>query len=122
MVTINELITKLKTVTSKWHYLKEETDAKIENLDMIYTPLYMPNNANMNVVTNNGGRIVTEAKPTIPSKTSDLTNDSGFITSHQDISGKADISDFDTVTATINYTDNTSETVTFYVVPSNNNG
>ena len=29
--------------------------------------------------------------PTIPSKTSDLTNDSGFLTSHQDISGKADV-------------------------------
>lgn len=31
-------------------------------------------------------------KPTIPSKTSDLTNDSGFLTSHQDISGKEDTS------------------------------
>lgn len=29
-------------------------------------------------------------KPTIPSKTSDLTNDSGFLTEHQDISGKVD--------------------------------
>lgn len=29
-------------------------------------------------------------KPTIPSKTSDLTNDSGFLTSHQDITGKED--------------------------------
>lgn len=29
--------------------------------------------------------------PTIPSKTSDLTNDSGFLTSHQDISGKLNI-------------------------------
>ena len=28
--------------------------------------------------------------PSIPSKTSELTNDSGFLTSHQDISGKAD--------------------------------
>ena len=27
--------------------------------------------------------------PTVPTKTSDLTNDSGFLTSHQDISGKA---------------------------------
>ena len=27
-------------------------------------------------------------KPTIPTKTSDLTNDSGFLTQHQDISGK----------------------------------
>ena len=29
-------------------------------------------------------------KPSIPSKTSDITNDSGFLTSHQDISGKQD--------------------------------
>ncbi|MBQ9435490.1 MAG: hypothetical protein IJU33_05115 [Bacteroidales bacterium] len=29
-------------------------------------------------------------KPAIPSKTSDLTNDSGFLTQHQDISGKVD--------------------------------
>ena len=29
-------------------------------------------------------------KPNIPSKTSDLTNDSGFLTQHQDISGKED--------------------------------
>ena len=29
-------------------------------------------------------------KPTIPTKTSELTNDSGFLTEHQDISGKLD--------------------------------
>lgn len=29
-------------------------------------------------------------KPNIPSKTSDLTNDSNFLTSHQDVSGKED--------------------------------
>ena len=46
--------------------------------------------ANMNVVTNASGNITTEAKPFIPSKTSDLTNDSGFLTQHQDISGKED--------------------------------
>ena len=31
-----------------------------------------------------------ENKPAIPTKTSDLTNDSGFLTEHQDISGKVD--------------------------------
>ena len=35
-------------------------------------------------------------KPTIPSKTSQLTNDSGYLTSHQDISGKADKTYVDT--------------------------
>ena len=42
-----------------------------------------------------------------------------YLTTHQDITGKADNSDFDTVTATVTYTDNTSETVTFYIVPNN---
>lgn len=31
-----------------------------------------------------------ENKPSIPSKTSELTNDSGYLTDHQDISGKLD--------------------------------
>ena len=44
-----------------------------------------------NVVTDSSGNITTESKPNIPSKTSDLTNDSGFLTSHQNISGKLDI-------------------------------
>ena len=36
--------------------------------------------------------------PFIPTKTSDLTNDSGFLTQHQDISGKQDvITDLDTI-------------------------
>ena len=38
-----------------------------------------------NVVTDSNGAITTEAKPTIPTKTSDLTNDSGFLTSHNPI-------------------------------------
>ena len=37
------------------------------------------NNASKNVVTDSNGKITTEAKPTIPSKISDLTNDSNFI-------------------------------------------
>lgn len=43
-----------------------------------------------NVVTDSNGYITTEAKPTIPTKTSQLTNDSGYLTSHQDITGKLD--------------------------------
>ena len=34
----------------------------------------------------------------IPTKTSQLTNDSGFLTTHQDISGKADKSSAETWT------------------------
>lgn len=37
------------------------------------------NNANKNVVTDSNGKITTENKPTIPSKISDLTNDSNFV-------------------------------------------
>ena len=43
--------------------------------------------------------------PIIPSKVSDLVNDSGFLTSHQDISGKANISDLAEVATTGDYTD-----------------
>lgn len=38
-------------------------------------------------------------KPTVPTKTSELTNDSGFLTQHQDISGKANIADLGTAAA-----------------------
>ena len=41
----------------------------------------------------------------IPTKVSDLTNDSGFLTTHQDISGKANISDLATVATTGAYSD-----------------
>lgn len=37
---------------------------------------------------------------TVPTKTSELTNDSGFLTSHQDISGKANLSGGNTFTGT----------------------
>lgn len=36
---------------------------------------------------------------------------------HQDISGKADANDFDTVTATVTYANDTTDTITFYIVP-----
>lgn len=43
--------------------------------------------------------------PEIPTKTSDLTNDSGYLTSHQDISGKANVSDLGDVAFSNDYTD-----------------
>lgn len=66
----------------------------------------------------------------IPTKTSDLTNDSGFLTHHQDLSGKADavhnhtsndITDMDTVTITVTYTDNTTDTLTLTLFKQINN-
>jgi hypothetical protein len=42
----------------------------------------------------NNDEIATKGNiPTVPTKTSELTNDSGFLTQHQDISGKANASD-----------------------------
>ena len=43
--------------------------------------------------------------PTIPTATSDLTNDSGFLTAHQDISGKANIADLAAVATSGSYND-----------------
>ena len=44
----------------------------------------------MAAVATSGSYTDLSNKPSIPSKTSDLTNDSGFLTAHQDISGKQD--------------------------------
>lgn len=46
-------------------------------------------------------------KPTIPSKTSELQNDSGFITQHQDISGKQDKATLEEDVAAKGFTKNT---------------
>lgn len=46
-------------------------------------------------------------KPTIPSKTSELQNDSGFITQHQDISGKQDKATLEKDVAAKGFTKNT---------------
>lgn len=44
-------------------------------------------------------------KPVIPSNTSDLNNDSGFLTEHQDISGKANTADLAKVATSGSYND-----------------
>lgn len=44
-------------------------------------------------------------KPSIPTKTSDLTNDNGYLTSHQDISGKANTADLGEVAFSNDYED-----------------
>jgi hypothetical protein len=46
-------------------------------------------------------------KPTIPSKTSELQNDSGFLTQHQDISGKQDKATLEADVAAEGFTKNT---------------
>lgn len=211
MTSIEDLVQKLKTLTSKWFYSKTETDTflnqksntnhthgNLQNNGSVGTS----NNTSKNVVTDTNGYITTEDKPIIPVASStkpsaDTTNgaigtssdfakadhvhpkssiyatsshnhttlngvtsiqgayagsqrpifssntnstawnfiankivyDGTIITYNSseiattndipDISGKADSSDFDTLTATVTYTDDTTETVTFYVVPDN---
>ena len=46
----------------------------------------------LSTVATSGSYTDLSNKPSIPSKTSDLTNDSGYLTTHQDISGKEDTS------------------------------
>lgn len=48
-------------------------------------------------------------KPSIPTDTSDLTNGAGFLTSHQDISGKANTSDLSAVATSGSYNDLTDK-------------
>ena len=49
----------------------------------------------------------TATKDDVPTKTSQLTNDSGFLTSHQDISGKQDKSTLEADVAAKGFTKNT---------------
>ena len=73
-------------------------------------------------IEDGGGGVTPDLKDYIKkSDTAGLVKNDGTIDTTQyvsDISGKADKTDFDTVTATITYTNNTSETVEFYIVPS----
>lgn len=56
------------------------------------------NSADLSTVATSGSYNDLSNKPTIPTDTSDLTNGAGFLTSHQDISGKANVSDLPTFT------------------------
>ena len=70
----------------------DEKDALIKTATTSRTGVVQLNDAvNSNSTTQAAtANAVKKVKDAIPTKTSDLTNDSGFITSHQDISGKAD--------------------------------
>ena len=93
----------------------------IPSLDGYATETYVTNKiAEANLGGGNGGgevdlsgyatkdELETKAdKTAIPTKTSQLTNDSGFLTSHQDVSGKADKTYVDNQLATKSDTDHT---------------
>ena len=88
---------------------KENTSNKVTSLSSSSTDTQYPSakcvydglTAKANASTTLAGYGITDAYtktqvdsliPTVPTKTSDLTNDSGFLTSHQDISGKENTS------------------------------
>ena len=95
MTTIEQLKDKLKKLTSRWYYSKEEIDNSFvdntsfnSSISNVYNTFYDyqtitmgygTSYQNKNVVTDNTGKITVEEKPTIPSKISDLNNDSNFI-------------------------------------------
>ncbi len=74
----------------------ENVKAEIESIKTNYTPLQTTNAINSAIAN-------------IPTKTSDLTNDSGFLTAHQDISGKANTVDLATVATSGSYNDLTNK-------------
>ena len=72
--------------------------ASSKNIKMVYTKgitingtQFLPSDyiprSGLSTVATSGSYNDLSNKPTIPTKTSDLTNDSGFLTSHQDLSG-----------------------------------
>lgn len=74
---IKDIVTWLK----QWYYTETEIDGMIETINSALANKVSKNltNANMNVVTDSSGDITTEAKPTIPSDVSDLTDSTGVI-------------------------------------------
>lgn len=83
----------ITTVQSNWNVTDTTSGA------------YIANKPNFAAVATSGSYNDLSNTPTIPTATSDLTNDSGFLTAHQDISGKANIADLATVATSGNYND-----------------
>ena len=69
--------------------LKNVTNEPIANAEQI---------GNLATVATSGSYNDLEDKPTIPTNTSDLNNDSGFLTEHQDITGKENVMSITTAT------------------------
>lgn len=105
-------------VQSDWNETDTTDDAYIKNKPEVVTEERVltlfeggldPTQNPKLVTTTNVEQIVTQkgfAKSTdIPTKTSELTNDSGFLTQHQDISGKANTADLATVATSGSYND-----------------
>ena len=84
-------------------YTKEEVDAKVANVSDIDISGKQDAIADLEAIRSGAAAGATAVQPAalgdyalssaVPTKTSELTNDSGFLTAHQDISGKADKAD-----------------------------
>ena len=93
------LAKKVDKVDGKGLSTNDLTDTLKSNYDAAYTHSqqpHAPSGAQANVIESvkvNGSALAVTSKSVniiVPTKTSQITNDSGFLTSHQDISGKAD--------------------------------
>lgn len=93
MSSISELYNKIITLMNQNFSQKTDVDNKISSHNTSLTAHSSEmakkvdisqgsNNASKNVVTDGSGNITLESKPVIPSKTSDLTNDSNYITTN----------------------------------------
>ena len=119
MTSIGDLFNHFMTLIGLKHYTKSESDAKyalksdvtvdsslsssstnaVQNkviksaIDGKVSTSQGSTNKNKNVVTDGNGNVTVEAKPTIPTKTSELSNDSGFLTSHQSLANYVQTND-----------------------------
>ena len=88
-MNIAQLLTKLKALI----YSKSETDSLLggkANSSHTHTKSQITDFPSLATVATSGSYSDLSNKPTIPSKTSQLTNDSGFLTSHQSLSNYLD--------------------------------
>lgn len=109
---------KTKANVNHTHMMSDITDLVIPDVDKAYVDTQLNTKANKSDIPNLDGYALKTEIPTVPTKTSQLTNDSGFITSipseyvteselnakgylteHQDISNKADKSEIPTKTS-----------------------
>lgn len=109
-------------VQADWEEDDSTSDAYIQNKPNILTEAQinalfgggLDPTSNPNIITSSNLEQQVAAKgfiksANIPTKTSDLTNDSGFLTAHQDISGKANTADLATVATSGSYNDLTNK-------------
>lgn len=93
---IYEAITAKKTIYSRIvidefiAYLFFQAFADENGTTRLFTLQNMSDSNIVSITANSDALVIVREVYAIPSKTSELTNDSGYLTEHQDISGKAD--------------------------------